>query len=38
MQSSEHRPNILNPAFQLVGVGVARDGGSYWITQVFVGL
>lgn len=38
MQSSEHRPNILSPNFALVGVGVARDGARYWITQVFVGL
>lgn len=38
MASSEHRPNILNPGYELVGVGVARDGDRYWITQVFVGL
>ena len=37
MQSAEHRPNILNPDFDLVGVGVAREGSTYWITQVFVG-
>ena len=37
MQSSEHRPNILNPGFELVGVGVVKQGGSYWITQVFIG-
>ncbi len=38
MQSGEHRPNILDPRVQLIGVGVASDGSSsYWITQVFVG-
>lgn len=36
MASSSHRPNILNARFQLVGVGVARMGDSYWITQVFI--
>jgi uncharacterized protein YkwD len=37
MQSAEHRANLLNPHFQFVGVGVAKDGDRYWITQVFVG-
>ncbi len=37
MQSTEHRPNILNPDFELVGVGVVEWDGTYWITQVFVG-
>lgn len=36
MASSTHRPNILNERFQLVGVGVARQGETYWITQVFI--
>jgi uncharacterized protein YkwD len=36
MASPSHRPNILNSRFQLVGVGVARQGDSYWITQVFI--
>lgn len=38
MQSAEHRPNILNSDFELVGVGVARQDGTYWITQIFIGL
>jgi uncharacterized protein YkwD len=37
MQSDEHRPNILSPDFELMGVGVVRDGNSYWITQVYIG-
>lgn len=36
MGSPEHRENILNPGFRLAGVGVARDGDSYWITQIFL--
>ncbi len=36
MASSQHRPNILSPEVSLIGVGVARDGDSYWITQVFI--
>jgi uncharacterized protein YkwD len=37
MQSAEHRPNILDPSMQLIGVGVAKQGHTYWITQIFVG-
>lgn len=37
MESAEHRPNILNPDFQLIGVGIARADDTYWITQIFVG-
>jgi uncharacterized protein YkwD len=36
MASEQHRPNILSPEFSLIGVGVAREGESYWITQVFI--
>lgn len=36
MASEEHRPNILSPAVSLMGVGVAREGDSYWITQIFI--
>ena len=35
--SPEHRADMLNPSFGRVGVGVARSGNSYWITQLFVG-
>lgn len=38
MGSEEHRPNILDPHVQLIGVGVATEGSTYWITQVFIGL
>jgi len=34
--SPGHRDNIVDSRFQLVGVGVARDGGTYWITQIFI--
>ncbi|MDH3402159.1 MAG: CAP domain-containing protein [Acidobacteriota bacterium] len=36
MASGEHRPNILSPDVALIGVGVAREGNTYWITQVFI--
>lgn len=36
IQNPEHRANILNGNFDAGGVGVARRGSSYWITQVFV--
>ncbi|MEZ5332217.1 MAG: CAP domain-containing protein [Thermoanaerobaculia bacterium] len=36
LQSQEHRDNILNGDFRLVGVGVAQAGDTYWITQVFL--
>lgn len=38
MNSSGHRDNILNSAYDQIGVGVARDsnGNLYW-TQMFVG-
>lgn len=36
MASEQHRPNILNPAVSLIGVGVVREGDTYWITQIFI--
>lgn len=36
LQSQEHRDNILSRDFLLVGVGVARAGDTFWITQVFL--
>lgn len=36
LASTEHRQNILNGGFELAGVGVARQGDGYWITQVFL--
>lgn len=37
MNSSGHRSNILNPTYNQIGVGVARDdnGNLYW-TQMFI--
>jgi len=37
MDSPGHRQNILDPRFSEVGVGVARAGDGYWITQIFLG-
>jgi uncharacterized protein YkwD len=35
--SSEHRANMLNPAYDQVGIGVAfSPDGRIWITQFFV--
>lgn len=38
MNSKGHRENILNPSFNEIGVGIAKDSSStiYW-TQLFVG-
>lgn len=36
MGNPSHRGNILAADFTLVGVGVAQQGDSYWITQVFI--
>lgn len=38
MASDGHRANILDDGFQVIGVGVARAGDTYWITQVFISL
>ena len=37
MNSDEHRANILSDAFEYVGVGVYRTGGTYYWTQFFTG-
>ena len=37
LASPEHRADMLNPSFNRVGLGVARSGSTYWITQLFVG-
>jgi uncharacterized protein YkwD len=35
-RSPSHRENLLHPAFELVGIGIARDDdGSVWVCQVF---
>ena len=36
MSSQRHRANILDPHFRYVGIGVARTGETFWITQVFI--
>jgi len=36
MASASHRKNILNPKYRLAGVGVAKAGDTYWITQIFI--
>ena len=36
MASEGHRANILNPAFKYLGVGIAADGDTYVLTQVFL--
>lgn len=36
LENPAHRANILDPRFTHAGVGVARRGSTYWITQVFV--
>lgn len=36
MASASHRKNILSPKYRLAGVGVAKAGDTYWITQIFI--
>ena len=36
MNSAEHRDVMLDPRFQLAGVGVARSGDTYWLTQIYI--
>lgn len=38
MASESHRANILSDGYRVIGVGVARSGDTYWITQIFVTL
>ena len=37
MRSSEHRKNILNRSFRLLGVGVKKRGKAFYCTQIFYG-
>ena len=37
MASPPHRANILGSKFRRVGVGVVRQGGRTWVTQIFIG-
>ncbi|MFB2876795.1 CAP domain-containing protein [Floridanema aerugineum] len=36
MNSPGHRQNILHPIFSETGIGVWREGNSYYITQLFL--
>ncbi len=36
MDSSSHRENILSGKFSVMGIGVAKRGSEYWITQIFI--
>ena len=35
LKSAGHREILLNGAFDRVGVGVVRRGGSHWVTEIF---
>ena len=35
MHSPPHRANILNPDYNVVGVGAVQSGGGLWVTQDF---
>ena len=37
MKSPEHRPHIVDPRYDLTGIGVAKVGGQAVVTQVFRG-
>jgi uncharacterized protein YkwD len=36
MNSGPHREVMLDSRFRLAGVGVARSGDTYWITQTYI--
>lgn len=36
LSDTSHRGNLLNTRFKRAGVGVARSGNTYWITQDFI--
>jgi uncharacterized protein YkwD len=35
MHSTDHRTNILNPDYNVIGVGAVQCGGGLWVTQDF---
>ena len=37
LKNNTHRANVMSRRFTRVGIGVARSGNKYWITQDFVG-
>jgi uncharacterized protein YkwD len=34
--SPEHEENILDSGFKQIGVGAAKMGDTYWVTQIFI--
>ncbi len=36
LNSSDHRNVMLDSRFELAGVGVARNGDTYWLTQIYI--
>ena len=36
MDSAQHREVMLDSRFRLAGVGVARSGDTYWLTQIYI--
>ena len=36
MDSADHRRVMLDSRFRLAGVGVARSGDTYWLTQIYI--
>lgn len=36
LQSPSHRLNILGPEYELIAVGVAQAGDTYWFTQIYI--
>lgn len=37
MRSPEHLANMLDPDFTKVAIGIVRERGQYWVTQLFLG-
>jgi uncharacterized protein YkwD len=37
MESTTHRNVILGALFQRVGIGVVKQGGRFWVTEIFFG-
>lgn len=36
LDSEDHRAIMLDRRYRLAGVGVARDGDTYWFTQIYI--
>jgi uncharacterized protein YkwD len=36
LDSPGHKANLLNPKFNVMGVGVVKDAQTNWVTQVFI--